>query len=72
MDLQRLIYRYLSQSETEQSVASQRKVELDISLMDLSEDLPDLSADEKTRKLISLVEDIHHCAEITQNRTLRY
>ena len=72
MDLQRLIYRYLSQSETEQSVASQRKVELDISLMDLSEDLPDLSADEKTRKLISLVEDIHDCAEIMQNRTLRY
>ena len=72
MDLQRLIYRYLTQSETEQSRAGQRPVELDISLMDLSQDLPDLSADEKTRKLISLVEDIHDCAEIMQNRTLRY
>ena len=72
VDLQRLIYRYLSQSETEQTGSGQRKVELDISLMDLSQDLPALSADEKTRKLISLVEDIHDCAEIMQNRTLRY
>ena len=72
LDLQRLIYRYLSQSESEQSGVGQRTVELDISLMDLSQDLPDLSADEKTRKLISLVEDIHDCAEIMQNRTLRY
>ena len=31
-----------------------------------------MTADEKTRKLISLVEDIHECAEIMQNRTLRY
>ena len=72
VDLQRLIYRYLTQSETEQSRAGQSPVELDISLMDLSQDLPELSADEKTRKLISLVEDIHDCAEIMQNRTLRY
>ena len=34
--------------------------------------MPLLTADEKTRMLISLVEDIHHCAEIMQNRTLRY
>ena len=72
VDLQRLIYRYLTQSETEQSRTGQSPVELDISLMDLSQDLPELSADEKTRKLISLVEDIHDCAEIMQNRTLRY
>ena len=72
VDLQRLIYRYLTQSETDQSRAGQSPVELDISLMDLSQDLPELSADEKTRKLISLVEDIHDCAEIMQNRTLRY
>lgn len=72
LDLQRLIYRYLTQSEIEQSGADQSRQELNISLMNLSEDLPDLSADEKTRKLISLVEDIHHCAEIMQNRTLRY
>ena len=72
LDLQRLIYRYLTQSEIEQSGADQSRQELNISLMNLSEDLPDLSADEKTRKLISLVEDIHDCAEIMQNRTLRY
>ena len=72
LDLQRLIYRYLTQSEIEQSGADQSRQELNISLMNLSEDLPDLSADEKTRKLISLVEDIHNCAEIMQNRTLRY
>ena len=73
VDLQRLIYRYLTQSEIEQSGAEERREEeLHISLMDLSQDLPALSADEKTRKLISLVEDIHDCAEIMQNRTLRY
>ena len=38
----------------------------------LLQDMPLLTADEKTRMLISLVEDIHHCAEIMQNRTLRY
>ena len=71
MDLQRLIYRYLTQSET-QPRPEEKSPELKISLMNLSQDLPQLSADEKTRKLISLVEDIHDCAEIMQNRTLRY
>ena len=34
LDLQRLIYRYLTQSEIEQSGAGQRREELNISLME--------------------------------------
>jgi hypothetical protein len=38
--------------------------------MKMSEDVDDLNPDEKTRLLISLVDDIHDCVDIMQNRSL--
>ena len=38
------------------------------SIMRLSDNMDDLSPDEKTRLLISLVDDLHHCVQIIQNR----
>ena len=40
------------------------------SSMTMSEDVDDLNPDEKTRLLISLVEDLHDCVDIMQNRCL--
>ena len=40
------------------------------SIMEMTEDAEDLSADEKTRLLIRLVDDLHDCVDIMQNRSL--
>ena len=39
-------------------------------MMNMSEDVDELNPDEKTRLLISLVDDIHDCVDIMQNRSL--
>ena len=40
------------------------------SIMNMSEDVDDLNPDEKTRLLISLVDDLHDCVDIMQCRSL--
>ena len=38
--------------------------------MNLSADMVDLSPAEKTHLLIGLIDDVHDCADIMQNRSL--
>ena len=40
------------------------------SIMNMSQDVDDLNPDEKTRLLISLVDDLHDCVDIMQYRSL--
>lgn len=74
--MSQLIYRYLSTKSdftftktANSSVDNASSVETS-SMMHVSEDVDDLDADEKTRLLISLVDDIHDCVDIMQNRSL--
>ena len=72
-----LMYRYLSTKSDftytksgYSSEDSESSVETSSSMMNMSEDVDDLNPDEKTRLLISLVDDIHDCVDIMQNRSL--
>ena len=73
-----MIYRYLAKesssglgntADTEKKVEYQESSE---SVMHLSEDFIYLNADEKTRLLIGLLDDIHDCADIMQHRSLAF
>jgi len=81
--LSQLIYRYLStksdfnytksgysSEDSEGKRSSSRPVDASSSIMHMSEDVDDLNPDEKTRLLISLVDDLHDCVDIMQNRSL--
>ena len=74
-----LIYRYLSstQQKTEEadpdrspSSSSSRSAEFESPILKQSEDLGNLSPDDKTKLLISLIDDLHDCADIMLNRSL--
>ena len=73
-----MIYRYLAKTkETSSGLGNtpdtEKKVEYpesSESVMHLSEDFIDLNADEETRLLIGLLDDIHDCADIMQHRSL--
>jgi hypothetical protein len=79
--LGQLIYRYLStktdlnytkganQVNKSESI-NNRSESYSSSIMAMSEDVDDMNPDEKTRLLISLVEDLHDCVDIMQNRSL--
>lgn len=81
--LSQLIYRYLSTKSdfnytksgylTEErggTGPTSRPRETSSSIMNLSEDIEDIDPDEKTRLLISLVDDLHDCVDIMQHRSL--
>ena len=81
--LSQLIYRYLStksdlnytksgslSKDSIESRSTSGSDETSSSIMKLSEDVDDLNPDEKTRLLISLVDDLHECVDIMQNRSL--
>ena len=72
-----LLYRYLSTKSDftytksgYSSEDSESSVETSSNMMTMSEDVDDLNPGEKSRLLISLVDDIHDCVEIMQNRSL--
>merc|ERR1712154_140464 len=78
-----LIYRYLSaqtdftytksgySSEDSDSARNSPSTSTtNSSIMNLSEDVDDLSAGEKTSLLINLVDDLHDCVDIMQRRSL--
>jgi len=79
--ISQLIYRYLS-TKSDFKYTKSGKVSEDSkvntsgpsdtssSIMNLSEDVDDLNPDEKTRLLISLVDDLHDCVDIMQCRSL--
>ena len=70
-----LIYRYLSKSNDDnEKTDSDRntKEEKDYSVMHLAKDIPELSAADETRRLVSLISDVHECAKIMQRRTSSY
>ena len=81
--LRQLIYRYLSSKrdlnytkceylseDTEGKRITARSDETSSSIMKISEYVDDLSPDEKTRLLISLVDDLHDCVDIMHHRSL--
>ena len=81
--LSQLIYRYLStksdfnytksgysSEDSEGKRSSSRPVDASSSIMHMSEDVDDLNPDEKTRLLISLVDDLHDCVDIIHHRSL--
>eukprot|EP00092_Neocalanus_flemingeri_P047627 GFUD01054044.1.p1 GENE.GFUD01054044.1~~GFUD01054044.1.p1 ORF type:complete len:870 (+),score=180.42 GFUD01054044.1:39-2612(+) len=78
--LSQLIYRYLSTKSdfsytkggysSEDSEGTSRPDVTSSSIMNMSEDVEDINPDEKTRLLISLVDDLHDCVDIMQNRSL--
>ena len=74
--LGQLIYRYLSTktdlnyTKSERITNALRSDEDSTSIMKMSEDVDDLNPDEKTRLLLSLVDDLHDCVDILQNRSL--
>jgi len=81
--LSQLIYRYLStksdfnytksgylSEDNEGTRNTSRPDETSSSIMSMSEDIDDINPDEKTRLLISLVDDLHDCVDIMQNRSL--
>ena len=66
-----LIYRYLAKDDVSQKVFDEEDTkESHSSLMHLSNGLTGLTADQKTRLLIGLIDDIHDSADIMQNRSL--
>ena len=71
-----MIYRYLAKESssglgnTPETENKSENSESSESVMHLSEDFIDLNADEKTRLLIGLLDDIHDCADIMQHRSL--
>jgi len=70
-ELQLLMYRYLCfQSET--GPHSEKCSELGISLMNLSQDMPEQSPSEKASTLIDMVNMVHDCANIMQHRSLAF
>ena len=77
--LSHLIYRYLATKNdfnytksgyTSEDSQGERTSYETSSIMKMSEDVDDLNPDEKTRLLISLVDDLHDCVDIMQNRSL--
>ena len=79
--LSQLIYSYLSTKSHFKYTKSgklyeDRKVntsgpsDTSSSIMNMSQDVDDLNPDEKTRLLISLVDDLHDCVDIMQYRRL--
>jgi len=81
--LSHLIYRYLStkgdkvcnnksgySSEDSDGARSTSSVCSGSSIMNLSDEVDDLNPDEKTRLLLTLVDDLHDCVNIMQNRSL--
>ena len=79
-NLGQFIYRYLAakdntdlkytktQTDTSSMPAAERSSSS--SIMEMTEDAEELSADEKTRLLVRLVDDLHDCVDIMQNRSL--
>ena len=79
--ISQLIYRYLS-TKSDFKYTKSGKVSEDSkvntsgpsdtssSIMNMSQDVDDLNPDEKTRLLISLVDDLHDCVDIMQYRSL--
>ena len=65
-----LIYRYLVKQSLQTKQAAPDYRESPHSLMHLSVEVTELSPDDKTRLLVSLVDDIHQCADIMQNKSL--
>lgn len=74
VNLCQLIYRYLVKEASSDQLTSSKTnpdhEESPTSLMNLSEQFTDLNPDEKTRLLIGLIDDIHDCADIMQQRSL--
>jgi len=81
--LSHLIYRYLStksdpvcnnksgySSEDSDGTRSTSSVGSGSSIMNLTDEVEDLNPDEKTRLLLTLVDDLHDCVDIMQNRSL--
>ena len=81
--LSQLIYRYLStksdftgtksgySSEDSDGARSTSSVSTSSSMMGMGgENMDDLTPDEKTNLLLSLVDDLHDCVDIIQNRSL--
>ena len=71
-----MMYRYLDK-ESDSNDGTRRlnlieKKESTASVMHLTQDFTDLNADEKTRLLIGLLDDIHDCAAIMQHRSLSF
>jgi len=81
VNLCQMIYRYLSRQENSDAEAVNEKTGIEDksekeesvgSVMHLAQDCSTLSADEKTRLLIGLLDDIHDCADIMQHRSLAF
>ena len=78
--LGQFIYRYLAakdntdlkytKTQTDTSSLPAAEKSSSSSIMEMTEDAEDLSADEKTRLLIRLVDDLHDCVDIMQHRSL--
>lgn len=81
VNLCQMIYRYLSRQDSSDAEAVNEKTGIEDksekeesvgSVMHLAQDCSTLSADEKTRLLIGLLDDIHDCADIMQHRSLAF
>ena len=77
MNLCQMIYRYLDKQESDDTEAANKKTETEYEesvgkVMHLAQDCSSLSADEKTRLLIGLLDDIHDCADILYQRSLAF
>ena len=81
--LSQLIYRYLStKSDSKYTKCGNTSVDSKVttsgpdasdtssSIMNLSQDVDDLNPDERTRLLVSLVDDLHDCVDIIHHRSL--
>jgi len=68
--LSQLIYRYLSTRTAYSPERPDSPRPENSSIMRLSEGVEDLNPDQKTRLLISLVDDLHDCVDIMHNRSL--
>ena len=74
------IYRYLAakdnthlkytKTKTDSCSSTEPGTSSSSSIMEMSEDVDDLNPDQKTKLLISLVDDLHDCVDIMQNRSL--